>query len=567
MNLGTRIFLLIAAVLAGSLLLASVLVRHQIREATRHDAEERLETTVGAIEQLARERAERGKAQARLIAAVSPLAEALRAGEATTTQRAVEALYPHLEDVDLLLVLDAEGKPEGAVSEGGRKVKVPPGEVEPIRSALARERSEGVWILGGKLFEIVAVPLEADGERLGAVALGQELQDEVARHLERLTRSHVVILADRQVVASSLSEPLTREAATYLPKLLDGGAREIEVGGRPYLAQLEAVPVDYGGKSCNHLILSPLGRAISLSASILRGLLGVGLVAALFASIAGWLGARQISLPLRDLAERMWRMARTGKLEGGFEDRWRGGREVRLFREAFYHLLVSLGRSQRDRERSYVEAVGAVIAAVDRRDDQSAGHARRVSRFAVALAREMGIADPDELRAIEWGALLHDVGKIAVPDAILRKRGPLTKEEWYIMRQHPRWGYEILADIRFLEPSLDIVYNHHERWDGHGYPRGLRGEKIPLSARIFALVDTYDAITSDRHYRPARNHQTAVLELQTAAGSQFDPEVVEAFLRLPEVEIRRLREEDSPYGSHLRMPAELETFLAQTGLA
>ena len=174
-----------------------------------------------------------------------------------------------------------------------------------------------------------------------------------------------------------------------------------------------------------------------------------------------------------------------------------------------------------------------------RLDPETAGHSLRVAVYAVELAQAMGL-DDEGVRAIEWGALLHDIGKVAVPDHILRKVTPLTGDEWLILRQHPLWGYAMLVEAGFLKTvSLEIVYSHHERWDGLGYPRGLAGDEIPLGVRLFAVVDTYDAITSDRHYRRARSHRQALAELEEAAGAQLDPELVAVFRRLPEVNPRR----------------------------
>lgn len=217
----------------------------------------------------------------------------------------------------------------------------------------------------------------------------------------------------------------------------------------------------------------------------------------------------------------------------------------------------SLKDSQRDRERSYVEAVGAIVTAADARDQETGGHSFRVALYAVELARTLGIQGK-ALKAIEWGALLHDVGKMVVPDHILRKGSPLSDEEWLIMKQHPSWGYEMLAEVRFLQSeALDLIYSHHERWDGGGYPRGLAGETIPLGARIFAVVDTYDAITSDRPYRKARPHAMAMAELQRVAGQQLDPRVVEAFQRISEVELKRLRMMCRRVQPGLRLPADM----------
>jgi putative nucleotidyltransferase with HDIG domain len=263
--------------------------------------------------------------------------------------------------------------------------------------------------------------------------------------------------------------------------------------------------------------------------------------AAGFALLIARFAEREVAALVRRLAEATSALSTDGEPWRGYVGA-REGREVRELERAFHNLVEAVELSHRARERSYVEAVGAVVAAVDARDHEITGHSIRVARYAVAVARAMGIDDPATLRAMEWGALLHDVGKIAVPDAILRKAGPLTEDELHIMRQHPSWGYEILADVRFLKPALAIVYSHHERWDGQGYPRGLAGDQIPLTARIFAVVDAYDAITSDRPYRRAGSHTAAVAELLRVAGSQLDPQVIEAFLGISEVELRRMRD-------------------------
>ena len=157
--------------------------------------------------------------------------------------------------------------------------------------------------------------------------------------------------------------------------------------------------------------------------------------------------------------------------------------------------------------------------------------ARRVVEMTLDLARAMGVPD-DELIHIRRGALLHDIGKMGIPDAILHKTGALNEKEWEIMRQHPTFAYEMLYPISYLRLALNIPYCHHERWDGTGYPRGLKGEQIPLAARIFAVVDVWDAITSDRPYRKAWTREAAIEYLQENAGKHFDPQVVEMFLRM-----------------------------------
>ena len=269
-----------------------------------------------------------------------------------------------------------------------------------------------------------------------------------------------------------------------------------------------------------------------------------------------WLASRRFHRALGDLTEILAESATTGRLTHHPVQRFAGpwaGSEVEELRSAFARLMQTVDESFRDRERSYVEAVGAVVAAIDARDHETTGHSFRVAHYALALARALEM-EPDQIRAIEWGALLHDVGKIAVPDAILRKSGRLTEEEWHVMRQHPSWGFEMLADVKFLEPALEVVYSHHERWDGGGYPRGLRDQAIPLAARVFAVIDTYDSITSDRPYRRARSHSEAVTELCRVAGTQLDPVVVEAFIRLSEVDLRRLRDRSGRLDLKVRIP-------------
>jgi putative nucleotidyltransferase with HDIG domain len=169
--------------------------------------------------------------------------------------------------------------------------------------------------------------------------------------------------------------------------------------------------------------------------------------------------------------------------------------------------------------------------AMDLRDKETEGHTLRVTDLSVKLARNMGFNE-GELLFIRRGALLHDIGKLGVPDAILHKTSSLNDEEWKVMRQHPQFAYDMLYPIEYLRPALDIPFCHHEKFDGTGYPRQLKGEQIPLSARIFAVVDVWDALTSDRPYRPAWEKQKAMDYINEQSGKHFDPKVVEAFNKM-----------------------------------
>lgn len=169
--------------------------------------------------------------------------------------------------------------------------------------------------------------------------------------------------------------------------------------------------------------------------------------------------------------------------------------------------------------------------ALDLRDKETEGHSQRVTELTLRLACALGLP-PERLQAVRRGALLHDIGKMGVPDGILLKPGPLTDDEWVIMRRHPTSAHELLSPITFLHPALDIPYCHHEKWDGTGYPQGLAGEQIPLAARIFAVVDVWDAMCSDRPYRAGWPPARVCEHVRTLSGTHFDPQVVDAFLGL-----------------------------------
>lgn len=194
-------------------------------------------------------------------------------------------------------------------------------------------------------------------------------------------------------------------------------------------------------------------------------------------------------------------------------------------------LHASLQSSHDELESAYDATLEGWSLALEMRDDETQGHALRVSTLSVELARRVGVAEQD-LANVRRGALLHDIGKMVVPDAILHKPGPLDEAEWAIMRRHPESGRDFLAKISYLRPALDIPYCHHERWDGSGYPQGLAGDAIPLSARIFAIVDAFDALTSDRPYRKAWTVTAALDYVRSQSGSHFDPDLAEGFLAM-----------------------------------
>ncbi len=194
-------------------------------------------------------------------------------------------------------------------------------------------------------------------------------------------------------------------------------------------------------------------------------------------------------------------------------------------------MFNNLQHAYADLNRAYDETLEGWAAALELREKETASHSQHVVEMTVKLAHAVGIK-ANELAHVRRGAYLHDIGKMAIPDAILLKPGPLTDEEWIIMRQHPSLAYQMLSKISYLRPALDIPYSHHEKWDGTGYPQGLAGDAIPLAARVFSVVDVWQALTSDRVYRMAWPEKDALKYIKDHAGTQFDPMVVNAFVEL-----------------------------------
>ena len=197
-------------------------------------------------------------------------------------------------------------------------------------------------------------------------------------------------------------------------------------------------------------------------------------------------------------------------------------------------LFESLKAANEELEIAYDATLNGWVRALDLRDKETEGHTQRVTALTIQLAKVMGVEE-SELIHIQRGALLHDIGKMAIPDAILLKPGELTPEERELIRRHPLFAYEMLKPIRFLHRAIDIPYCHHEKWDGSGYPRGLKEVQIPFAARIFAIADVWDALTSNRPYRKGINHDEVRSHLRQQSGIHFDPQVADAFLKLPAV--------------------------------
>ncbi|MCA1632335.1 MAG: response regulator [Acidobacteria bacterium] len=216
---------------------------------------------------------------------------------------------------------------------------------------------------------------------------------------------------------------------------------------------------------------------------------------------------------------------------------------------------AELDRTLHSLEDAYRMTLKALTSALETRDAETHGHSERVVNFSLRLGVELGLGK-EQIQSLEFGSLLHDIGKIGVPDAILRKPAALDADEWKRMREHPLHGQKILQGIEFLQGAARVVAQHHEKWDGSGYPRGLRAEEIDLNARIFAVADAFDAMISDRVYRRGRSYEEAAAELEAFSGRQFDPQVVEAFRRVPPAEWDEIRRSSIEVGEQKRSAAE-----------
>jgi HAMP domain-containing protein len=205
--------------------------------------------------------------------------------------------------------------------------------------------------------------------------------------------------------------------------------------------------------------------------------------------------------------------------------------EISILTESFNDMVASLNKSQKELINAYDDTLEGWAKALELRDKETQGHSERVVEFTIQIAAEMGLHG-EALTNIRRGALLHDIGKMGIPDSILHKNGRLNDEEMNIVRNHPKFAYEMLKEIDYLRVALEIPFCHHEKWDGTGYPRGLRGEEIPIAARIFSIVDVWDAMTSDRPYRKAIPRDEVISYLLDQSGQYFDPNVVDVFIRI-----------------------------------
>jgi putative nucleotidyltransferase with HDIG domain len=532
----TVTFVTAAVLLLFVFAVVTVTVRGQVRRsvAANLEASQRI---FGAIE---------SREQRELLAQASNLAESPTLKAAIDTYAAESRTNSAARSRSLLNTIDVELAKVAARVEADAVVIVdahqtalasagPLADRWPVGQPLtlvgdSRSTFDGVVRTATGTFRVIAVPLLLDdGTAIAALYIATSLDRRYAEQLAALSRTRTAIVSDGLLVASTLPAEAEREFESAVART---GAAEgtLDVDGET-LAFRRLVQIDDTGF---YAIASIDESARAATSDAIRALVSIALGAISLALLGSvWL-AHQLTRPIGRLSSSLQAMAAARQLnlrlplDGS-------SRELDALTETFNALMASVVEAEAQTEAAYTGAIRALATALDARDPYTAGHSERVSVVSVAIGRALNLAD-DEIEVIRLGALLHDIGKIGVPDEVLRKPGALTPAEFDTIRLHPVLGARILRSVPFLARHIAIVELHHERPDGRGYPKGLRGDDIPLAARIVHVADAYDAITSARAYRAARPGADALRELWRCAGTEFHAEIVGALaMALPGV--------------------------------
>jgi putative nucleotidyltransferase with HDIG domain len=395
--------------------------------------------------------------------------------------------------------------------------------------------NSGIALLPSGAFRYSSAPLLYDDRSVGSLVVATSLDTAYAEELGRLADAGIVITVNDVAVAGTVGDELTRAVVASASELRSTMA----LGGEEYAIRTLMALGDVRIYMLSSI--DAVGRGATRSALLTLGTIALwAFVLGAFASL--WL-ARTLTDPINRVSHAIATMtaardfSRTVDLTGK-------SRELDALATSFNELMGGLSAAEAETRAAYLGTIRALAAALDARDPYTAGHSERVSQTSVVIARQLRLPE-GAVSVIRLGALLHDIGKIGLPDDVLQKPEPLSADEYDQIKRHPALGARILRQVSFLEPHLPIVELHHERPDGHGYPFGLRGDDIPMAARIVHVADAYDAMTSARAYRPARPPAAAMAELHLYAGTQFDPDCVRALheaLRPAPVEARGVQD-------------------------
>jgi HD-GYP domain-containing protein (c-di-GMP phosphodiesterase class II) len=416
---------------------------------------------------------------------------------------------------DFLLVSSPGGKPLAAVIRSGDRVSAL--DATPLRAP-----QRGLLMLAGKIYQIASVPVDQAEENLGSLSVGEGFDFSGFS-------APAVLIHNGVAIRSSLPGISLSEAGRAFAGCSGVAECDVRLGGATYFS-LPLQNISFG----DGYVLRSLQNMDSATAplhEVLNEVFLTALTAALLAAMVFSLASsRSIVKPISAMIHHLRTSEGTGLLP-----EFRGDPspilEMRELTSSFNRAAAAILDGRQTLEKAYMGFVGALANALDARDQSTSGHSQRVSELAGATAAALGVTG-EALEEIRIGALLHDIGKIGIPDCVLLKPGRLTGEEFAIVKLHPEIGRRILEGVNGFVPYLGAVEFHHENWDGTGYPSGQAGMQTPLAARIIHVSDAYDAMTSDRPYRPGMSHREAIAILHRYAGSQFDPRVVELFAAL-----------------------------------
>jgi putative nucleotidyltransferase with HDIG domain len=520
-------FLTVALVLGAVFLVISVDVRDRVRQSVA----ENLSTAQQIFTRVEARRQQEQRATVSTLAENPTLKAALdtwlseRRGASqptldellSTVQREADKLVDRVS-ADVLAITDIDGL---VVASAGPLASVWP---RGSKMGLPADGSatEQVVTAGGRVFRVASVGLQFQDAAIGALQLGTVLDVSYARELATLSRGQAAIIKGGVVLASTL-DPRVAAALQAQPSAATGGARPVELAGESWAVQ----PLFQIGDAHMLGLASIDAAAARETTAALTSLAWIALGAVSLAILASvWL-ARTLTRPIDQLSHALTVMA-ADRVSEPLEPSGTS-RELDQLTRTFNSLMTARAEAEAAAEATYLGAVRALAAALDARDPYTAGHSERVSALSVAIGHELSL-DAEKIETLRLGALLHDVGKIGVPDEILRKPDQLTPTEFDAIKTHPSAGARILRSIPFLAPHIPIVELHHERIDGGGYPYGLRGDAIPEAARIVHVADAFDAMTSARAYRPGRLPIEAITELRECVGTDFDGPAVEALV-------------------------------------
>jgi putative nucleotidyltransferase with HDIG domain len=442
------------------------------------------------------------------------------AGPSSGLQRELDHLAAQLA-VDALVLASPDG--QIVASAGPRRAAWPvhqpvyinaqPGVADPTDEVIARPSAR---------FRVAAVDLSALNEAVADIYVAGALDDAFAAQMSTMLRVPVSVIVGGEVIGSTLGSAERSALLRQADRLPHDGT--VELAEEPHSVRRlnEGGPIAvYATESIARSTHRATRNAVQNLSYVAIGAVALGVLASL------WL-ARTLASPIDQLSQQLRQIASSHDFSRKVE-KMGSSRELDTFTETFNHLVETLKAAEAQTELAYVGAIKALAAALDARDAYTAGHSERVSSLSVLIGRQLYL-DQSQLDVLRLGALLHDIGKIGVADRVLQKNGPLSQDEFEIIKAHPALGAHILRQVPFLGAHIPIVELHHERPDGRGYPHGLLGHATPLLARIVHVADAFDAMTTARAYRPAQTTSHAIGELWRYAGSQFDTEVVEAFV-------------------------------------